>query len=254
MKLNFASISFPFVQPLARVADRMLPFVSFRLAAALRIQRRQTAESEFRSLDWWTHVLSVSSLCLFLGMIGALCLHDGVWLILGLVCAAGYPIMRYQRELGAAAAIRDQITYDLPEFVQVLVIYLFAGLTVAGALRNIGERWKDKAGPLPSMVREASGQLSTQTSLSQVLHQMAGAADTSDMKSVVTILLTHTTRGGDATLDTLLDISKQMWNKRLSLVRQKAEETSVKMIFPLMLIFVAILLIVGAPAVMFVSG
>src|SRR5690606_35826541 len=127
-------------------------------------------------------------------------------------------------------------------------------LTVAGALGNIGERWKDKAGPLPSMVREASGQLSTQTSLSQVLHQMAGAADTNDMKSVVTILLTHTTRGGDATLDTLLDISKQMWNKRLSLVRQKAEETSVKMIFPLMLIFVAILLIVGAPAVMFVSG
>lgn len=108
VKLNFASISFPFVQPLARVADRMLPFVSFRLAAALRIQRRQTAESEFRSLDWWTHVLSVSSLCLFLGMIGALCLHDGVWLILGLVCAAGYPIMRYQRELGAAEAIRTR--------------------------------------------------------------------------------------------------------------------------------------------------
>jgi len=45
-----------------------------------------------------------------------------------------------------------------------------------------------------------------------------------------------------------------MWSKRLAHARKRAEETTVKLIFPLMLIFIAILLIVGAPAIMFVSG
>jgi len=74
------------------------------------------------------------------------------------------------------------------------------------------------------------------------------------MRAIVTILLTHTTRGGDSTIQTLLDLSGQMWSKRLAFARKQAEETTVKLIFPLMLIFVAILLIVGAPAIMFVSG
>ena len=254
LRCKMSSLSFSIMKPLAHYADRMLPFVSYRLASAIRIQKRGTHADEFQSTTWWMHVLSISSVVQALGIVQSLWLRDAVWLVIGLVCAALYPISRYKRELNAAATVRDQITYDLPEFVQVIVIYLFAGLTVATAIHSVGNRWRNKKGVLPSMIREAAGRLQAQMPLTHVLHQMAGTADTSDMKSVVTILLTHTTRGGDATLDTLLDISKQMWNKRLSLVRKKAEETSVKMIFPLILIFVAILMIVGAPAVIFVSS
>ena len=254
MRCKMSSLSFSIMKPLAHYADRMLPFVSYRLATAIRIQKRGTHADESQSTTWWMHVLSISSVVQALGIVQSLWLRDAVWLVIGLVCAALYPISRYKRELNAAATVRDQITYDLPEFVQVIVIYLFAGLTVATAIHSVGNRWRNKKGVLPSMIREAAGRLQAQMPLTHVLHQMAGTADTSDMKSVVTILLTHTTRGGDATLDTLLDISKQMWNKRLSLVRKKAEETSVKMIFPLILIFVAILMIVGAPAVIFVSS
>jgi len=240
--------------PIARYLERSLPFVTHRLAAALRIRARYAPSVSTSVVDWWHRVLKLSfglfSICLVLAAL----MQEMIWLMIGLLISAGFPILRYRSEMDKAELVRESITYDLPEFVQNVMIYLYAGLTVSRAISSIAGRWRERTEPLPLLLKEAAAQLACQAPLGQVLHQLAEKADTSDMRAVVTILLTHTIRGGDSTVQTLLDISNQLWSKRLALARKQAEETTVKLIFPLMLIFIAILLIVGAPAVMFVSG
>lgn len=254
MKHQIQRVRSVLVRPLAGFIERRLPFVSYRLQAALSVGGAVDAEHQVNLTDWWESVLTLSAglwlCCSAIGMV----MNDGIWFWIGLLAAAGYPVIRYRSAIERWTRYQEQITYDLPEFVQLVVIYLYAGLTVSAAIRSTADRWKKRSGPLPELLRDAARQLSLQTPLVQVLHQLTVRADTNDVKTVVTILLTHTIRGGDAIFDTLLDITRQMWLKKLSLVRKRAQETTVKLIFPLILIFAAILGVIGAPAVLFMSS
>lgn len=243
-----------FALPVARLLERSLPFMTYRLSTALRIRSKYDPSAISSVMDWWNHVLKIGIVLFAICLMIAAVMGDVIWLLIGLLLVAGYPILSYRQVLDKAQMIRERIAYALPEFVQNVVIYLYAGLTASAAINNIAGRWKNRPEPLPRLLQEAAAQLAYQAPLAQVLHQLAEKTDTSDMRAIVTILLTHTTRGGDSTIQTLLDLSGQMWSKRLAFARKQAEETTVKLIFPLMLIFVAILLIVGAPAIMFVSG
>lgn len=239
--------------PVSRLIERGFPALSIRLADALRIQQPQGRPDHSPTRAWWNELLMICTLFALLCTVLGLVLKDVTWLWIAIVGSTGYGTIRYRQAMRKLERHRDQITAELPEFVQIVVIYLYAGYSVTAAIQNAAKREKNRLTPMTKLVQEAARQLSVQTPLAQVLHRMAVEADTSDMKSIVTVLLTYTTRGGDAMTDTLLEMSRQMWNKRLSLVRRKAEETTVMMIFPLILIFISILLIVGAPAVMFMK-
>ncbi len=252
-RMNRASLG-TFARPIARLLERSLPFVTYRLASALRIRARYEPSVSVSVADWWQQILKIGIGLLVVCILLSALMEDAIWLLIGLLIVTGIPILRYRAEMDKAELVRESITCDLPEFVQNIVIYLYAGLTASGAISSIAGRWRERSEPLPLLVQDAAAQLACQTPLAQVLHQLAEKADTPDMRAVVTILLTHTTRGGDSTAQTLLDISNQVWSKRLALARKRAEEVTVKLIFPLMLVFIAILLIVGAPAIMFVSG
>lgn len=241
-------------QPAARFMVRRFPVISYRLTHAYRLHSTKRQEEAAYAVDWWSRVLTVGSMSFLLCLLIMLLTGDVVWLLLGFVTFLGCPILRYRMVIDAAEAYREQITYELPEWLQILVIYLYAGYPVPAALQQMAKKWQHRTGPLAAALHQAAAKLSYQASLSQVLHELAEQADTNEMRSIVTILLSHTLRGGDSTLDTLLDISRQMWDKRLALVRKRAEETTVKMIFPLIVIFIAVLIIVAAPAVMFLGS
>lgn len=243
------------IRPLVRFIERRLPFISYRLHTALKVgSATGDGDHHPRVSDWWETMLA-SAAGLWLGCTAfGLILGDGIWFWIGLLAGVGYPVIRYRSTIERWTRYQEQITYDLPEFVQLIVIYLYAGLTVSAAIRSTAERWKKRSGPLSDLIRDAARQLNLQAPLVQVLHQLSVRADTNDVKSVVTILLTHTVRGGDAIFDTLLDITRQMWLKKLSLVRKRAQETTVKLVFPLILIFAAILGVIGAPAVLFMNS
>lgn len=243
---------FSMFDPVSRMIERLFPVIAMRLSDALKARRSDDVPAQIVRM-WWNRVLfnatMIALLCPVLGVV----MKDVTWAVTGLFGFVAYVILSYRREVGKLQRYRDQIAYELPEFVQIVVIYLYAGFTVAASVKNAADRRKHSDSPMSELLRESSRQLSLQTPIAQVLHRMAVEADTNDMKSIVTVLLTHTTRGGEAMIDTLLEICRQMWHKRLSLVRRKAEETTVLMIFPMILIFASILLIVGAPAVMFMK-
>nr|WP_249866162.1 type II secretion system F family protein [Paenibacillus konkukensis] len=65
-----------------------------------------------------------------------------------------------------------------------------------------------------------------------------------------TTLLLNYKRGGDELVMSLKELSVTLWDKRKSLAKTLGEEASSKMVFPMVLIFMVVMIIVAAPAIL----
>lgn len=66
----------------------------------------------------------------------------------------------------------------------------------------------------------------------------------------VTAVLINQRRGGDTFVLAMQDVGRQLWEKRKAVARRRGEEASTKLVFPMMLMFLVILAVVGAPALL----
>jgi tight adherence protein C len=57
-------------------------------------------------------------------------------------------------------------------------------------------------------------------------------------------------RGGELFVMSLRSLNRDLWEKRKAMTRILGEEASSKLIFPMLLILLAVMIIVAAPAVM----
>lgn len=67
-----------------------------------------------------------------------------------------------------------------------------------------------------------------------------------------TLLLNHK-RGGEELVLSLRELSVILWDKRKALARTLGEEASSKLVFPMVLIFFIVMVIVASPALMMMS-
>jgi len=64
-----------------------------------------------------------------------------------------------------------------------------------------------------------------------------------------TVLLNYR-RGGTDFVTALNRLSQELWQKRISLSRTLGEQASSKLVFPMVLIFIVVLIIIATPAIM----
>jgi len=238
-----------------RLRMRMLFLHEFRQEdseAALRAFVRGTAEQT-----------GVAVLLMALaGFIGGFGLAGTAAAMLG---AGLLPVARIRRLEQAIRARKRQMLLELPVFVNRLQLMLQAGLTLHAAfLRAAEAACKDgtKADGLPDpdsrpFARQLSiavSQLHNAMPLAQVLEQLARRCGVQEVTFFATALQMNARRGGDELAASLGQLSRELWEKRKQTVRALAEEASAKMLFPLMLIFLAVLTAAGAPAILLING
>jgi tight adherence protein C len=64
------------------------------------------------------------------------------------------------------------------------------------------------------------------------------------------VLLVNIRRGGDMLVPALQDLARQLWEKRKAAARTLGEQASSRLTFPLAVIFLLIMVLTGAPALM----
>lgn len=70
---------------------------------------------------------------------------------------------------------------------------------------------------------------------------------------MTSVLIQNMNRGGTDVLLALREIGKELWNERRATAKRVAEQAGTKLLFPMMLMLLAVILIVAAPAVMSLS-
>ncbi|GAB2724109.1 type II secretion system F family protein [Paenibacillus thermoaerophilus] len=171
-----------------------------------------------------------------------------------LVLAGGWPWVRYRMLDRKLTERRHDIVRELPEFLNRLVLLLNAGEPVQQAFRSAAERYGQRGDS--ALGKELSGvlvHLQNRMPFPAALEWFHQRCATPEVSMLTTTLLLNMRRGGQELTLTLRELSRNLWEKRKALALIRGEQASSKLIFPLMLMFAAVLLIVAAPALMSLS-
>jgi tight adherence protein C len=140
-----------------------------------------------------------------------------------------------------AAARLDQVDYELPELVDLLVTAVEGGLAFTAALQLASRSFE---GPLGDELRLALHEQQMGLTATQALTNMLGRIDTPAMRTFVQALVQGESLGV-STGRILRDIATEMRSRRRHAAEERAHKASVKIIFPLVfLIFPSLFVII----------
>jgi tight adherence protein C len=164
----------------------------------------------------------------------------GLAAMLGVFGPDGY-LSRRQRQL----AVEYRLLF--PDLLDLLVVCVSAGLSIAAAFDRVREEFGVKHGPLGMNLAMMTAEIRAGRSMMDALNALAGRLGLDEAAALVAVLRQSVELGGDVG-DTLRVYSDEMRDKRLLRAEETANKLSVKIVLPLgAFIFPVILFIVLVP-------
>lgn len=201
-------------------------------------------------IGWAAESLGLSYIILiFSGLLGVMA-GNGSMLMFGFVVACCYPVLR-SRDLSTKVNKRRQsIVMELPELLSRLLLVVNAGENVLRALTRCMEQKQGTEHPLYLELGRALEGMKRGDSLAHSLEEMGRRCAVPEVKLFATTILINSRRGGEAFVPALRELTRQMWEKRKSFARMLGEQASSRLAFPLAVIFLLIMVLVGAPTIL----
>lgn len=224
-----------------------------KLDRKARMQLREIYEPEFVEFYLrvqWGAGVTYGCLSLLLGTL-AFAARDGDVMLLALFVVLA-PVLVYMSFSSLESKVEkrhQQVAMDLPDFTNQLIILSGAGLTLRAAIIKVG---REMPGDTPFYValRKAVNKMENGATDEAALDVLVTQCNMPVVRRLTSILLQNMQRGGTDVLIALREIGAELWTNRKAAARQMAEEVSTKMLFPMMLMLIAVILLVAAPAVM----
>src|SRR6266516_4857971 len=141
----------------------------------------------------------------------------------------------------------NEIDYQLPELIDLLVVTIEAGLGFVGSLQMAAGRLE---GPLGEELRLTLQEQNMGLSIEEALHNTMVRADTPAMRSFVRSV-TQGERLGVSIGQIMRDLAGEMRRRRKQSAEERAQKAPIKILFPLVfLIFPAMFIVLLGPALM----
>ncbi|MBO9599282.1 MAG: type II secretion system F family protein [Cohnella sp.] len=175
---------------------------------------------------------------------------NGTLAVLGTIVSCCVPFLRAKELRNRVAMRRQRIVMELPELLGKLLLIVNAGDNVLRALTRCAEQQPPGSNPLYDELRSALAAMRRGESMAAALEEMGRRCAVPEVKLFASTLLIHARRGGEVFVPALRELTRQMWEKRKAAVRTLGEQASSKLVFPLTLVFLCIMILVGAPAML----
>jgi len=139
----------------------------------------------------------------------------------------------------------NEIDYQLPELIDLLVVTIEAGLGFVGSLQMAAGRIGN---PLGQEIQLTLQEQSMGLSIQEALLNMLARCDTPSMRSFVRSIVQGETLGVSIG-QIMRDLAQEMRRRRRAVAQEKAQKAPIKILFPLvLLIFPAMFVILLGPA------
>ncbi len=150
---------------------------------------------------------------------------------------------------------KDKIFLSMPDALDLLVVCVESGLGLDAAMRRVADELADTAHDVCTEFNLCNMQLQMGRQRRDVLHDLGIRTGVDDMRALAAILI-QADKFGSSIAQALRVQSDSMRVKRKHMAEERAQKSSVKMIFPLVLfIFPGIFVIlVGPAAIMLING
>ena len=233
---------------------RILPWL-YRPQSHLALLHGGICSNE-RLAGWAAQTIGLSYLTLLLaGLLGALSGSGAEMAVLGGIVAALLPLLR-AREIGKRVEERRRmIVLELPELLSRLLLLVNAGENVLRALEKCLHRRKGAAAehPLYLELSHALESLKRGETYAWAMEEFGRRCAVPEAKLFATTVIMNSRRGGGTFVASLQELSRTLWERRKAMARTLGEQASSKMAFPLAIIFLLILVLVGAPSLLMMS-
>ncbi|KAA8783460.1 tight adherence protein C [Paenibacillus sp. 4624] len=232
---------------------RRLPVLMFRMQHAIQ-KMYGIQHSGEKTMLYCAEMLTYSWLVMLAGCLLSLVKEVGTGgLAGGVILAIALPFAMY-KDLYTKVKRRDQdILIELPELLNRIVLLVGAGETVQRAIVHCVNSQSERDHPLYNELRRAAGDWNNGYSFQQSLEQFSRRCGVQEVTIFTTTVLLNFRRGGGDFVLALRDLSHVLWEKRKTVSRAKGEQASSKLVFPMVLIFFTIVVMIGAPAFMMMN-
>lgn len=227
-----------------------LPSVMFRIQRSLQriYGMRYSAE---RTLLFIGEMLSYSWLLAAGGSALTMLTGEQAGIILGGLLAVALPVAMVS-DLHKKVRVREQnIMLELPELLNSIVLLVGAGETVQRAIvRCVNSRQGDSTHPLYAELIKMTAEWDGGYSFQQAFENFSKRCAVQEVSIFTTTVLLNYRRGGADFVLSLRDLSRMLWEKRKAISRTRGEQASSKLVFPMVVIFLIVIVLVGTPAIM----
>jgi len=148
---------------------------------------------------------------------------------------------------------RLEIQLEFPDFINKLTLLLNAGLTMSKAWEKISVDC-DKEGDFYAEVDKTIYEIKSGKNEAEAFSQFAKRVKTPEISRLMSTIVQNTKRGGNYLVLTLRLQSNECWEMRKNVIKRLGEEASTKLLFPMMIMFLAIIIIVVTPAIISMQG
>lgn len=143
-----------------------------------------------------------------------------------------------------------QIKYDFPEFLTKLVLLINAGLPLERAWGMILDDTKDSTSPLIQELSRTYRDMKSNIPRVKCLNDLSRRCKVKEISKFTSIVLQNLNKGSSDMVNMLQRLSDECWDERKNSAKQKGEEASTKLLFPMMLMLITVFMIVLVPAMM----
>lgn len=208
--------------------------------------------SSLGSKWFMAELISTSILCLIgVILLAILAGGDGSVLAFGLIIAVGAPVLMVRDLDTQIRKKHTMMILELPEFLSTIVLLVNAGETVNRAwIRCVQSKPHLADSPLYKELLVAVHELEMNVSFTKVLEDFSKRCALHEVSLFTSTLGLNYKRGGHDFVNALQSLSLELWQKRKSVSRTLGEEASSKLVFPMVLIFVVVMVIVASPALL----
>lgn len=141
------------------------------------------------------------------------------------------------------------ILIELPEFINKVALLVNAGLTFNASVNRIVTE-KDEPGPLYKELYFVISEINNGKEIKKSYEDFALRCRIPEITRFVSAVLQNINRGSNDFVSALRLMAQEAWEKRKDIAKKQGEEASSKLVFPMVMIFVAVAIIVLAPAMM----
>lgn len=235
-----------------RLADRLTEPLGQVHLIMIQLHGAKTALIETKWFAAQAIVYAYGALCLTT-LLGWAAGGQAEMLVYGVLLAACIPFVMYKHISNQCQMRKRQMLIELPEVLNRILLLVSAGETVPQALIRSVEGKNHSGNPLLTELAAAVHALKMNGPFSKVMEDFSKRCAMQETSLFTTTLLLNYKRGGDELVMSLQELSITLWDKRKALARTLGEEGSSKLVFPMVLIFFVVMVIVAAPAMLMMS-
>lgn len=144
---------------------------------------------------------------------------------------------------------RLSIQLEFPDFVNKLTLLINAGMTVSRAWERVASD-SSKSTPIYAELRQTLQDIRSGMAEHKAYEEFAKRCGVPVITRFISVILQNLRKGNAELVPILRVFSNECWELRKNTAKKCGEEASTKLLMPMMLMLIAIIIIVGMPAVL----